>query len=160
MRPDEQANKILRRNEPPSNVVYWCAPISPLPYSQVMSEKVDSSHTKTSLCGDIHLLETEEFHVEDERRAAGYGAGRSILTVRPIATDVQVGPLAHLHRRYTLIPTFNDTTRTLELEWLVAVARRIELLAVDERASVMNFYIRALGWRRAGALSINHNRKQ
>src|SRR3954454_8386937 len=78
------------------------------------------------------------------------------LAVRHIGGDRELTAAARLHADDALVPAFDHHARAeLELERLVAIARGIELRAVEQRARVVHLHaVARLGGRALAHLEI------
>mmetsp|Transcript_27694 Transcript_27694/g.70073 ORF Transcript_27694/g.70073 Transcript_27694/m.70073 type:complete len:316 (+) Transcript_27694:1-948(+) len=85
-------------------------------------------------------VDLEQLHVEDQVRAGGDNVSGSTIAVAHVRRDLQCGALAQGHLHDALVPAADHLTHAdLERERLVAVAARVELLAVGgERACVVH----------------------
>jgi len=85
------------------------------------------------------LVDAEELDIENEGSAWRNDARVAALSVRVVGRARQLGLGTDRHLGHALIPSSDDLTSSdFEFEGLSAVARRIKLLAVGERAGVVN----------------------
>src|SRR5258706_4917977 len=80
---------------------------------------------------DALLFGIKEFHVEQQRRVRRDRAAGAAGAVSELRRDDERPLAADLHAREALIPALNHLAGAeLELEWVVAIAGAVELLAV------------------------------
>src|SRR5581483_6831642 len=72
------------------------------------------------------------------RRNDSTAAASSVAQLR---RDPKLPLAAHFHAGYAFVPTFNHLTSTQrKTEWLPAIDRAVELLAIGEPSGVMHLY--------------------
>lgn len=98
------------------------------------------------MCVHFTLL-AKQFNVKDERGAAGNVRRRSSAAVGVRRGDDKRGTFADLHGGNTFIPTTDDFLAThMELEGVIAIAGRIKLCSVHQRARVVHLHVALLDW--------------
>src|SRR5882762_5985511 len=82
-------------------------------------------------CVDRRLFHVQQFDVEQQRRVRRDRAAGAAGAISELRRDDERPLAADLHAREALIPALNHLAGAeFEFEWVVAIARAVELLAV------------------------------